>query len=278
MSRAGRRARLALLALTLLLPGAASAHAGAHARLAALDRAIARAPADAALRLERAELRARHGDLDGARRDFSAAAELGAAPATLLCRRGVALASLAPEAALADLSRCLAARPDHVPARAARAALPSVPAATCAADLARLAARLERAAPDLYLDWSRCRLRADAGRPDGALAALDAGLAALGPIATLTDRAIELLLDAERPREALLYLLALPAREREGPARRLQESRLRRLAGDRAGALRAHAAARAGFEALPYARRGTRAGRALELALARERAALARSP
>ncbi len=193
--------------LALLFPALAGAHAALEVRIAALNQQIAAAPARAELYLERGELRRVHRDWDAALADFNHALELEPSLAAAVLARGRALhESGRSSEALADLDRYRELRPEHREGMLVRAR------ALAGAGRPRLAALEHEAAvrasknptPEYFLE--RARAWAAAGDLDAALAGLDEGVEALGPLVTLQRFGIALELGARRFDAALSRL------------------------------------------------------------------------
>ncbi|MGB3965657.1 MAG: tetratricopeptide repeat protein, partial [Planctomycetota bacterium] len=193
--------------LVALLAGLRATSAGPHdpdGRLATLTARIARAPHDAALRVERGRLLTALGDLTAARADLEVA----------LCRQpdhGRAVAALADVEYLAGndvaaLGLCRRARAAGV----ADAELQRLQArvlvalgrdAEAAPLFAAALAAGERGEPGHYLELAASRERS--GDPAAALAVLERGLHELGPTIALVDAAVALDLAAGRGDAAL---------------------------------------------------------------------------
>lgn len=187
------RTLLLALALALAAPLVALAHDSPQGPIAELTRRIQAHPDDAALYLERGELRRIMGDVAGASADYAQVERLDPAhPQLDVCRAALALDIGDAAAARQRLDVVLAARPGDPRALRLRArahvALGDRPSAIV--DLGAAIERLEHPHPDLYLERSRL-LVAEGDRP-AALEGLDAARSRLGPVASLELYAIEL--------------------------------------------------------------------------------------
>jgi tetratricopeptide (TPR) repeat protein len=184
-----------LAALLLLAASTALAHGDLHDQIRAVTRAIADAPADATLYLQRGELHRAHHAPRLARADFDRALTLDPAlDAARLARARLLVETSQPREALADLDGFLTRHPDHHSARLVRArarrALGDRDGAL--ADYDRVLA--ESPNPDRALE--RARLMAAPGDVVTARAAvdgLDLAIARLGPLVTLELEAVAVL-------------------------------------------------------------------------------------
>ncbi len=263
--RSARRALAVLLAGALLCSAEVSAHDALGSQIAALTREIAAQPGNAGLYLRRGELHRLERDFREALADYDrvrrldptvAAVDLGAGRAYLGAKR--------PEDAKRALERYVRARPSDSEGRRELARALALLRATKAADeqYARAIDLATRPRPDLYFE--RARLLRDAGRVPAALRAVDAGIARLGPLASLEELAVDLELDRKNFDGALARL------DRTFLARGRQETRLARrgeilaAAGRSAEAREAFRGAQRSIGALPPRQRQTRAMQKLE--------------
>ena len=244
----------------------AVAHGDLHEQIVAISQRIQAEPSNAALVLRRAELYREHGQWAQADADYDRAGKLAPEnPAIRLGRGKLYLAMGQLDAARAALGRVLDEQPAHVDALATRAqvlqALGDHDAA--ATDYAQAIAIASSPEPDFYLGLARSLSGAQPARDDEALASLDAGLARLGKLPTLSLAAIELQARRGEFDDALQRLDKL----REGQAR--QEAWLERrgdilMAAQRPDeAMQAWRDAMVALEALPPRLRGTGAMLAL---------------
>jgi tetratricopeptide (TPR) repeat protein len=256
------RPALALAGCLSLLPGLVAAHGDLHEQIAALSQRITRDPNNPDLWLRRGELHRQHREWDASLADYDRAARLAPALAVVdYLRALVWLESGAPEAALAALDRFLARQPDHGEAYLARArALRRLGRPRDAADeFGRALALVTRPTPDHYLE--RARALTDAGDLDGAVAALDDGLARLGRVVSLQLAAVDLDVRRERWDAALTRLEGTATAT--APSGIVRRASILERAGRRDEAHLAYASAAAAIERLPESRRRTRATDAL---------------
>jgi tetratricopeptide (TPR) repeat protein len=260
-----RRSSAALVLVAFLLSHTTVlAHGDFHVRVAALSTRIEEQPT-ADHYLERSRLYRGHGDLAAALADLERAERLDPTRADLGLHR-------------VPLERVLAETPDHPEANLALA--------RALADLGRSREAAThyghaiRAAPvpipAHYLERADALLAA--GEPGAALSGLDEGLARLGPVAALANRAIEIELAQGRVDAALVRLdrlASLASRQETWLARRAE---ILEAAGRCAEARAAYAAVLAEVERLPPRRRATPAMRHLESRAREALAQLARAP
>lgn len=156
-------------------------------------------PGRADLFLVRADLLRRWGRLEAALGDVRQAQRHGAEQADLtLAKARVQRDAGHPYRALAGLGRCIDLAPDHLALRQERAQLLNRLGRSQAAarDYAWVASHNPTPSPDLFVAWHRELV--GAGLPAAALAALEAGRQALGPLVSLELPALELELELGR--------------------------------------------------------------------------------
>lgn len=263
-----------LSACLWLLPGLVAAHGDLHDRIAALTERIAREPGNADLVLRRGELHRQHRDWAASLADYDRAASLAPSLAVVEYLRALVwLETGAPDAALGALDRFLARQPDHGNAHLARArALRRLGRPREAADaFGRALVLLPRPTPDHYLE--RAHALSDADDLDGAVGALDDGLARLGRVVSLETAAVDLEVRAERWEAALARLER--ATTAASPASMVRRASILERAGRLDDARVAYAAASKALERLPESRRRTRDANALSQEID---AAIARLP
>jgi tetratricopeptide (TPR) repeat protein len=182
------------LALAVVLcPALALAHGTFHDRLAALKARLALTPDDAGIHFNLAELYCEHEEPTPALAALERAEALAPGKLPVEYLRGMCLRLAGrPAEALAALDRFVAAHPENSPARLQRArvhaALDNIPASL---EDYRAALRLSaRPEPDLVQETADAL--AAHGSRDEAVQVLDAGLARLGPVPSLTLRALDL--------------------------------------------------------------------------------------
>ncbi len=254
-----------LLAL-VLAPPMAVAHGDLHEQIVAISQRIQAEPSNAALVLRRAELYREHGQWAQADADYDRAGKLAPEnPAIRLGQGKLYLAMGRLDAARAALGSVLDQQPAQVDALATRAQVLQALGehAAAASDYVQAIAIASSPEPDFYLGLARSLSAAQPARDDEALASLDAGLARLGKLPTLSLAAIELQARRGEFDDALQRLDKL----REGQAR--QEAWLERRGDILIAAQRPDEASQAwrdamvALEALPPRLRGT--GAMLEL-------------
>ncbi|HEY0945992.1 MAG TPA: hypothetical protein VGD81_12025 [Opitutaceae bacterium] len=255
-----------VLALTALR---ALAHPGDEQALAELDALITDAPAQIELRLLRAAHRTEHAEWAGAEADLRTAASLDpdAAPVELAWGR-LDFARKRFADACRHFDRALARTPDNAEAlilRArARAALGAPEAPHAYADYSAAVRLLAEPSPSLFLE--RAALPID---PPVALAGLDEGLARLGPVVSLLERALTLELALGRTDAALARLDALIAISERKESLLKRRGDLLASAGRHADAQQTYTAALVALRTLPDWLRATPEIAALDAELAR---------
>jgi len=235
--------------------GTAGAHGDLDDLLAHADRAIATWPESVELWLRRAELRSLHGDHAAAARDLARASELEPDRAELDLYRGrLEFAAGNPQPAAEALATFTVHSPEHVGGHVLHAE------ALAALDRRKEAVRAYARALELRPNPAIYLARADLSATwsiDESLAGLDEARDALGPIAPLELRAIELETADGRYAAALervTRLEALPGRSDIWTERRAE---LLERAGRRDEARQCWADVIAAIEALPASRRRT---------------------
>lgn len=242
-------AALTLAAAVLLATVSLRAHPELAGALSRLNPAIAAAPTDAALYLERGELYAKYGDAISAEANFLHAAELSPRLPRLDRARGaLALATRQPAEALTHLARALALDPHDAEALIFRSRAYTALGKRDAAltDLDAAVALVTNPRPELFLEHARLL-----PSPAAAIAALDAAIARIGPAYTLHLRALELEENSGRLDAALARLATLTdLSERKETWLKRRGDLLSRI-GRAAEARAAYTAALAAVEALP---------------------------
>ncbi|TAL06174.1 MAG: tetratricopeptide repeat protein [Verrucomicrobia bacterium] len=181
----------ALIWLGARVPSAL-AHPGVDEQIARLTALIEKSPADAELRLQRAEQFRLHAEFTNALAEVAVAAKLKPGwPAPALTRARIFSDSARWPEALAAAESFLAATPSHPEALILRArSLARLQRATEAvADYSGALKLIPKPAPDLFLE--RARTQAALGRFADAVAGLDEGQARLGELVSLQLPAIE---------------------------------------------------------------------------------------
>jgi tetratricopeptide (TPR) repeat protein len=197
----------ALCLAAALLAARASAHGDLHEQIEAVSAALRSDPSNAVLVHKRGELYRAHCDYKAALADYARAERLDPGLSVVQLSRGRALLEWGRAApARAALTSFLREQPDHAEALLLRARCQARLGARTAAELDfQTALRvLADPLPDLYLERAE-NLRA-AGRVEPALAALEQGIARLGPLVTLQNAALGLELRLARFDAALARL------------------------------------------------------------------------
>ena len=267
----------AALLFALSLP--AAAHDPLDEQIAEFSIRIRQDPGNAVLYLRRGELYGDLGETQAALEDFDRAARLAPRLMSIDLARGKTLLGVGrlAEAGTA-LERFLSRQPDHPNALVARArvwaGLNQYRAA--ANDYGRaieLEARLRQPNPDHYLERAHIVASLGSQHRVEALAGLDEGICALGPLASLQVYAIELELGLKRYQAALNRLDSLLAQSARKDSWLARRGEILEQAGRLAEAQQAYTQALAAVESLPVRHQKTRATLELE---ARVASALAR--
>jgi tetratricopeptide (TPR) repeat protein len=235
-------------------------HGDTHEALANVSREIQARPDDPKLYLRRGELHRAHQDWAASGADFDKAQELDATLIIAELLRGEMLADAGRLAdAAAALDRFLRQCPDSTPGFTARARVHAREKRWVAAadDFNRAIEFARTPNPELFIERAQA-LRA-AGRLDDAIATLDAGLAKLGALITLTQLAIDCEVEAGRLDAALARLAKVvdtaPRKERW----LFRRGELLEKAGRSEAARAAYTAAQVALAKLPPERRATAA-------------------
>jgi len=266
---------LLALASALVCPHEGAAHSDIAEQIAAVTARIEVEPRRADLFLKRGELHRAHRDWAPALADYDRAAALDPGLTSVdLARAAVGLDADTPGAALAAIERFLARRPGHADGLALRARILARLGRPleAAEDWGRAIAASSRPRPELYLERARALAAADR-RLDEALATLDEGIRRLGSVVTLELAAAELEISVARYDAALARVDRLAAAAPRREQWLLQRGEILERADRAAEAREAFAAALRAVEALPDARRRTRAVEDIET---RSRSALRR--
>lgn len=255
-----RRIKASLACAVVFSPLAAWAHGDVHEAIANVTREIEAHPDDPKLHLRRGELHRVHQDWTAAGGDFDKAQELDATLIIAELLRGEMLADAGrPADAAAALDRFLKQCPDSAPGFTARARVHAREKRWTAAadDFGRAIEFARTPNPELFIERAQA-LRAS-GRLDEAIATLDAGLAKLGALITLTQLVIDCEVEAGRLDAALARLAkvvdAAPRKERW----LFRCGELFEKAGRTEAAHEAYTAAQAALAKLPPERRATAA-------------------
>lgn len=198
-----------LLCLGLLLAIQAGAHPGHDEQLEAVNKALATAPEEQALYLQRGNIHAEIGHYSEALQDFNRARELGPeervdfAESVMHYRKG----DRATAARLVD--KHISRFPNDPGGYEHRALIARAEGnhAQALADLRTYFTLRERPNPGLYV--SAARMLQQDGQTSDAIAVLDLGLEQLGTIPQLQRYAIELELERSQPEAAIVRMQSL---------------------------------------------------------------------
>ena len=248
---------LAVAAAALLAgAGAGWAHGSLHEQLTAVNAQLEKQPANAELLLWRADLRRQHQQWEEATHDIAEAQRAGATAGELaMARTQLAVSRGDWEVAARELPLLARELPQNAEAWRIAATVESARSRHAAAAAAwRMAAdRAQPPRPDDFISLARASRAA--GADDGAIAALDAGIAQLGEASALIEEAAGIE-EALQRWDAALARIARLAAAAPNPARWLaRRGDLAEKAGRSADATEARRAALAAFDALPPARR-----------------------
>ena len=258
-----------ILAFVLLgLAANAFAHGEVHDRINALTAEIARAPSNAPLYFQRAELYRIDGDFTNALTDLNRAAEVDPSLRRVdFCRGRVLFEADRPQEALAPLNKYLANRPDDSEAFMTRArVLRKIgnykPAAE---DYTTAIQQAHTASPELFIE------RADSfrglGKLEEAIRGLDEGIRKMGPLVTLQLPAIDLEVALKRYDAALARIDTVMARLQRKETWLMRRAEVLKQAGREEEAKKNYRDALAALDRLPPSHRGTRATLDLEMRL-----------
>jgi predicted Zn-dependent protease len=247
-----------MMGASIIVAAMLIAHPGVDERVEGISRQIAADPDDAELYLRRGELHTEDGHFHAARHDFRRAERLDPSGVRVHLFRGAMwLEAGDPRRAARELGRFLVAEPHHARARLQRArALAQLGRKQAAvAEVTRALQDAERVDAEPYL--FRGRLLHEIGRTDEALASVDAGIEALGPVVVLVEFAIEVELDRGHTEAALDRVASLPQRARHSPHWLGRYGDILHAAGRDAEAIVFYVAAQVVLGNLPPARRNS---------------------
>ena len=255
--------RSTLFAALLLVGPQVRAHPEITQQIERLDTRIEREPDNGELYLRRGELHRIHQDWAAAEADFVRAEKLGPTLPVGFHRGRMQLEAGRPAEAEKTLDRFLAGDPGHVRASAARARAKAELGQHLDAakdyTTALAGAGKDAARPAYYLGRARALAAAGAEHLDLALRGIDEGLKELGHPVTLELYAVELELMAGRPEKALARLDAIAARSPRKEKWLLRKAEILEEAGRTSEAREHYVSALAAIEALPDSRRWNRA-------------------
>ena len=267
----GGRLRTHTLALLVTVgqvtPWAAFAHGSLHERSGAMDRLVAENPRWAEPLLRRAELFREHGDLERALEDIARARKLDPDLSRIdfhLARVYLDQGRLEEARSVASdflvQARSLAGLEPLIPSThrlLARIALRSGDGLGAAEQLSQAITASERPAPVLFILRAEAFQSAGTEHLDDAVAALDAGVRELGPLASLQQRALALELERRDYAAALLRIDAMMGAAPTDPKLVVRKGNILEQGGRRDQALEAYSLALRSLEGRSPATRKT---------------------
>jgi tetratricopeptide (TPR) repeat protein len=258
-----------LLAVAIYIAGAhaipAWAHGGLDEQIARLDEQIKKQPRDPSLLLRRAELHRLHGDFAAAEEDYSRTLQLSPDSTAAELGRGKLFLQLKQfEKARAALDRALRLQHANTEAWLTRARVLRAQGQLSAAaeDYAEAIARALSPEPDPFLE--RAEVLAKLNRPAEAIATLDAGNAALGPLATLQLMAVDVELQRGRYDAALARLDSVASQAARKESWLARKGEILERAGRNSEAEQAYREALAAIDSAPPARANSPANQRLQ--------------
>jgi tetratricopeptide (TPR) repeat protein len=246
------------MALGVMAPPAALAHADLLAAIDRVTKQIDADPKNAALHLWRGDLYRAHSDWKLAERDYDRVTQLDPRLDEVILARGkLRFESGQNAAAKIDLDKYLAVHTNHVEALITRAQVLTKLGERRAAvyDFSLALAQGTQPMPDYYLQ--RARLQVEEGDTDSALHGLDEGLSRLGPLVMLQLYAIDLECARQHFDDALRRLESVSARSERKERWLVQRGEILVQARRQAEAQAAFAAALKAIESLPSRQQGT---------------------
>ena len=198
----------------LFIHAVASAHGDLHWRIESLSEQLTADLGNIELWLKRGELYRQHGEWQSALADLAQANQLDPDNTKINFFIGRVLYQAGkPWQAILHLRRYLRSDPGHANALLYTArSLAALEMPEDASEMYRKAiAKAPVKTPDHYLEWSDAHFANNVSRLDGAIAILDQGIALLGPIVSLVQRAIELERKTGDLGSAIRYLEMLPS-------------------------------------------------------------------
>jgi tetratricopeptide (TPR) repeat protein len=255
---------IVLLTVLVLASPRAFAHGDVHDRINLLSANIAKAPRNASLFFQRAELYRIDQDFTNALVDLDKALQLDPTMARAeFCRGRVQFEANRPQEALLSLNKYLAGKPRDVEAYTTRArVLMKLGSYQASAEDYTTAIGISTAGPELYIE------RADAwramGKTEEAIRSLDEGIRKMGPLVTLQLPAIDLEVSAKRYDAAIARVDAVAARLQRKETWLFRRAEVLRQAGREPEAKANYRDALAALDRLPPTHRRTRATLDLE--------------
>ncbi|MEO5895366.1 MAG: tetratricopeptide repeat protein [Vicinamibacterales bacterium] len=251
------RVGVLLVVTCAAFPATTSAHGDLHTQILAATAKITRDPANPALYLERGAVYREHREWARSLADCDRALTLNPQLTDAALCRGLTLAASGRyRAAERVLNSLLTDYPDIVSARIARARTLVALRRPIEADPDYAAALSGNPNPDWYLERAHALHQA---REPRAIAVLDEAIAALGPLVTLQDFAVELDLEAKRYDAALARVDLVISRINGAPAWLLRRAQILEQAHRSEDAAQGYLDTIAAITALPPARRHSRA-------------------
>jgi len=254
-SLTGARRALTILAIAgalALVQGSAHAHEQLAEQIARVSAQIARLPANAELRVRRAELYRAARQYQQALADLNRASVIDPTLAAIdLVRAHVCLDMRDPAAAADAASRFLARHAGHADALIVRGRALAILGRGHDA-VADFTGALEASPmPDLYIERARVTARSGGKGVEDALRGLDEGIGRLGPLVTLETEAIDLEIKLARYDAALTRLERLSAQSARKESWLVRRGEILELAGRVEEARSTYRAALAAATALP---------------------------
>lgn len=210
-----------LLCLGLLLTFQAAAHPGHDDQLEAVNKAMAAAPQEQVLYIQRGNIYAEIGHYSEARQDFGRARELGPGARVDFAESVMHYRKGDPGTALRLVDKHISHFPNDPGGYEHRALIARETGnhAQALADLRTYFNLRERPNPGLYV--SAARMLQEDGRNSDAIAVLDLGLEQLGTIPQLQRYAVELELEQSRPEAAIARMESLRSALRDSASWKL---------------------------------------------------------
>lgn len=253
--------RLLVAVLLLALPLLSFAHGVVHGQIEDLDHRISHQPENAELYIKRGRLYQELGHNDDAARDFQAALRLDVkARAVHYHLAELALKRNATNEALKHIETFITSLDGeaggmmrgHRLLGYIHQARNNYAAAARAFEVA--IGHAESPPPEFYLELADAHAKRGLDGQQDALSALDAGIARLGPLAVLQDRAIEYAIQAARYEDALRRLDALIEHKQRLPELYLRRGSLLQRMGHQDVAIESFRLALQHIDQLPLAR------------------------
>jgi len=235
----------------------ARGHGSFHELITAAQKSVDADPRNPDLYVRRGELYRAHGDLEAAVADYDRAVQVAPGFDVELLKARAYLEGGRVLLARGHAERAVSRYPQSAEARIIRGRILGAVGqkAAAAADFGAAFERTDSPSPELVLEVSRAQRKV--GRPEQALATLEAGMKKLGRIVTLQLDAIELEVEQKRWDAALSRVDELSARSPRKETWLQRKGEILTRAGRRDDARQAFRDALAAIEALPAHLKGT---------------------